>query len=73
MTAEEVAWLEEGHAAEIAAIRPARLMRAIYQGFARANQLSESSEDADGDFVGTGFYVWGYDGGADVVAADSFG
>lgn len=36
----EVGWLEDGRTAEVEAIRPARLMRAVYQGFARARQLN---------------------------------
>jgi hypothetical protein len=64
---EEVAWLEQGHTAEAAALRPARLMRAIYQGFARAGQVGAADSGGDGGII------WFYDGGADVYAADSFG
>ncbi len=71
LTPEERAWMEEGNVAELAAMRPARLMRAIYQGFARANQ----AVPAGGADVSTadGGIIWVYDGGADVYAADSFG
>ena len=70
LTPEEQSWLEGGNVAEVAALRPARLMRAVYQGFARARQLdSEGGGDAAAD---TGF-VWIHYGGADLHAADSFG
>ncbi len=73
LSVEEAAWLEQGHTAELAGVRPARLMRAIYQGFARANQAIGGAGDDEGDVVFLGYSAWGYDGGADVVAADSFG
>jgi hypothetical protein len=68
MSTEEAAWLEAGQTAELDALRPARLMRAIYQGFARAGQIGHG-DAATGD----GGVIWFYDGGADVYAADSFG
>lgn len=68
LTAEEIAWLEKGESAELAAMRPARLMRATYQGFARANQVGGGDSGAGGDGG-----VWFYDSGVDVYAADSFG
>lgn len=64
---EEAAWLERGDSVELAVVRPAKLMRSLYQGFARTNQAGP-----DGD-VGVGVVIWGYDGGADIQAADSFG
>jgi hypothetical protein len=66
LAAEDIAWLEKGESAELAAMRPARLMRAIYQGFARSNQVVAGDTGGDGG-------VWFYDSGADVYAADSFG
>jgi hypothetical protein len=69
---DEVRWLEEGNSAELAAVRPAKLMRAIYQGFARAGKIG-STDGVAGTDTGGGFFIWGYDGGADVYAADSFG
>ena len=66
LTVEESAWLERGNCVELAVLRPAKLMRAIYQGFARANQ------DVSGQDEG-GVVIWTYDGGADIYAADSFG
>jgi hypothetical protein len=69
LTPEEAAWLEQGQTAELEALRPARLMKAVYQGFARAGQPgAEYGSGADGGFI------WiGDGGGADVYAADSFG
>lgn len=64
---EELAWLAAGSVAELSALRPAKLMRSIYQGFARAGQ-------GDGLMDGGGpGGIWIFDGGADVYAADSFG
>jgi hypothetical protein len=68
---EEAAWLERGESVELAAVRPAKLMRSLFQGFARADQAGPGGGDADG--VGGGILIWGYDGGADIQAADSFG
>lgn len=68
---EEVTWLAEGSVAELEAIRPARLMRAIYQGFARANEAGAGGPDS-----GAGGIIWidgGYGGPGHVYAADSFG
>jgi hypothetical protein len=66
---EEATWLEQGQMAELEALRPARLMKAVYQGFGRANQPdSEYGSGVDGGFI------WIGDGGvSDVYAADSFG
>jgi len=63
---DEKAWLEAGNAVELAVLRPAKLMRSIYQGVARAKEIDNDSPDS-------GLIIWGYDGGADVYAADSFG
>lgn len=71
LEADEIAWLENGSVGELAALRPARLMRAVYQGFARAREIGP-----DG-YSGGGGVIWisdGVGGGtADVYAADSFG
>lgn len=69
LPADEAAWLETGNWAELAGLRPAKLMRAVYQGFARANQMAADSGNGGTD----GMTVWGYDSGADIYAADSFG
>ena len=74
LTAEEIAWLEQGNTAELFALRPHKLMRAIYQGFARAGQTDDATVGPDGMiFVDTGPSIWIYDSGADVFASDSFG
>jgi hypothetical protein len=76
LPAEDVAWLAEGHAAELAALRPAEVLRAAYQGIVAAGR-SDGSGGGDGSTGG------GYDGGviwvgdlspgADTAAVDGFG
>lgn len=74
LTAEEIAWLEQGNSAELYAMRPAKLMRAVYQGFARAAQTDIATVDDNGVvIIDSGPSIWVYDGGADVYASDSFG
>jgi hypothetical protein len=73
ITAQEIAWLETGNYAEIESVRPAKLMRAVYQGFAQANQMEETGGGGDVILVDTPPSVWVYDSGIDVYAADSFG
>jgi hypothetical protein len=74
LNAEEIAWLEQGNRAELSALRPHKLMRAIYQGFARAGQTDSGNVGSDGILVvDSGPSIWVYDSGADVYAADSFG
>ena len=51
-------------------MRPAKLMRAIYQGFARANQVG--AEGAAG-YDDSGAAIWIYDSNVDIYASDSFG
>ena len=70
LTADELAWLAQGNMAELSALRPARLMRSIFQGFARANQMPAGIVDDDYD---SGMMIWVYDPGMDIYAADSFG
>lgn len=65
---EEAAWLERGDSVELEAVRPAKLMRSVFQGFARADQA-----DTLGDSGGGGIIIWDFDGGADIQSADSFG
>lgn len=73
LSREEAAWLEHGWVADLEQFRPARLMRSIYQGFARANQaLATSGSDGVYDPGGPGM-IWIHDPTADVHAADSFG
>lgn len=69
LSPEEAAWLERGESVELAVVRPAKLMRSLYQGFARADQFGPDGGGADSG----GIIIWGYDGGADIQAADSFG
>jgi len=75
LTEEESKWLANGYVVDLAALRPAKLMRAIYQGFARATRdLSSTSSGDDGiviysDSGGT----WMNDPTADIYASDSFG
>ena len=64
---EEAAWLERGDTVELEAVRPAKLVRSLFQGFARADQA-----DTLGD-SGGGILIWDFDGGADIQSADSFG
>lgn len=68
LTAEEVLWLEEGHAAEVAALRPARLLRAIYRGIARTS-AAPSDSSSDGTFI----WIGGDGASDDATAPDSFG
>jgi len=70
LTPAEAAWLERGDSVELAVVRPAKLMRSIYQGFARADQAGPVG---GGDMGGDGIIIWGYDSGADIQATDSFG
>ncbi len=69
---DEIAWLSAGNAYELAELRPARLMRAIYQGFSRANQLPDGTDAATGWDTGPGM-IWFYSPTADLHATDSFG
>ncbi|MBM3457516.1 MAG: hypothetical protein FJX77_03130 [Armatimonadetes bacterium] len=71
LTQEEAAWLEAGNSAELSALRPSRLMRALYQGFARANQIEAAGDDG---IVGMGpGFIWIGDPTSHVYASDSFG
>ena len=73
LTPEEITWLEQGNTAELHALRPNKLMRAVYQGFARAGQTDDTTVGDDGVIIYGGPSIWIYDGGMDVYAADSFG
>ncbi len=46
LTPAERKWLEEGYEAELAAFKPARLMRAIYQNFNKAVEEAQRLEEA---------------------------
>jgi hypothetical protein len=67
LTNDEAAWFATGETAELAALRPARLMRAVFQGFAIANRPGDGGAD------GGGFFIWGSGDSAEIYAADSFG
>ena len=73
LSAGEIAWLEQGWTAELAAMRPAKLMRAMYVGIARASQAAAGSDSGDIVIIGGGDGPWISDGGADIGAPDSFG
>ncbi len=69
----EAAWLEAGFTAELEAMRPAKLMRAIYQAF---GQMVTVGPDGGFVLVDTGPGIWageGYGSDSGVYAADSFG
>jgi hypothetical protein len=82
LTKDEVQWLSTGNIGELAALRPARIMRAAYQGF---NKATEVGPDGTLIFVSTGPDVWimsggpgyigdtGAVGGGDIGGVDSFG
>lgn len=68
----EVEWLDSGKVASVQQFRPARLMRSIYQGFARANQMGADGSVGDSSVSDPGF-IWIHTPSADVYATDSFG
>lgn len=73
LTLPEIAWLEGGNTAELAVLRPAKLMRAVYQGFAHANRAETTTADDGTDVIIWADTPYAYSGGADIYAADSFG
>ncbi len=70
LTGDELTWLAAGNVAQVDNVKPAKLMRAIYQGFARASQVVADGSDMYDD---SGMMIWVYDPGIDIYAADSFG
>jgi hypothetical protein len=70
LTADELTWLADGNQAEVANVRPAKLMRAIFQGFSLAAQTASEGTTVYDD---SGVMIWMYDPGMDVYAFDSFG
>jgi hypothetical protein len=69
---EDVSWLARGHRAELAALRPAQLLRAAYQGIVAAARW-ESGGGGTGE---GGEVIWVGDmsgGSADTAAVDGFG
>jgi len=82
LTPEEIAWLEKGFQVELAVLRPARLMKAIYSGIGRSAQAKAGSEAGAGDGGDGGDIIWihhsfddadGGDGDGGFDASDSFG
>jgi hypothetical protein len=81
LPAKDVAWLASGHAGELAALRPAQVLRAAYQGIVAAGANDGSSPGSDGGGGGGGdtYYgggvIWVGDlsPGADTAAVDGFG
>jgi hypothetical protein len=79
MLSSEKRWLAEGHSAELAALRPPQMMRAVYRGILAAgpyDATTASRPDAGG---GAGVYgggmIWISDvpGGVDTAKVDGFG
>jgi hypothetical protein len=73
LNADEMSWLAQGNMAEVANVRPAKLMRAIFQGFARAGQMGADGVGGANVYDDTGMMIWIYDPGVDIYATDSFG
>jgi hypothetical protein len=72
---EDVAWLAEGHTGELAALRPAQVLRAAYLGIVAAgpNDGSSSGSDGGGNYGGGVIWIGDMGGGADTAAVDGFG
>lgn len=79
LSADEQKWFAAGHYSELAALRPAQLMRAVYKGIVAAgpNDGSASSglDGRGGDACYGGGVIWIGDGspGGDTAAVDGFG
>jgi hypothetical protein len=77
---EDVAWLARGHVGELAALRPAQVLRAAYQGIVAAGPNDGSTSGGPdggggGTYDGGGGVIWvgGMGGGGDTAAVDGFG
>jgi hypothetical protein len=75
---EDVAWLARGHVAELAALRPAQVMRAVRQAIsavAAADARGTSWDSGGGGGDSGGFFIipMGGGGGSDTAATDGFG
>jgi hypothetical protein len=73
---EDVAWLAEGHVGELAALRPAQVMRAVHQAIAAVAAADASGTSLAGTGSdGGGFWIipMGVGGGSDTSATDGFG
>lgn len=77
LSPEDVDWLAQGHRAELAALHPAQLLRAAYQGIVAAGQADGSggSGSGSGDMYYAGGVIWVGDlhGRTDSAAVDGFG
>jgi hypothetical protein len=79
LTEEELTWLSHGNVGELAALRPAQLMRAVYKGIVAAGSHDGSAGAAPASGGGDAYYgggvIWIGDpgGGADTAAVDGFG
>ncbi|WP_420127116.1 hypothetical protein [Longimicrobium sp.] len=78
LPAEDVAWLAEGHRAELAALRPEQVLRAAYQGIVAAGPNDGSGGGSDGgggDTYYGGGIIWVGDmsPGVDTAGVDGFG
>lgn len=73
LPAEDVAWLAEGNTADLAALRPAQVLRAAYQGIVAAG-ANDGSSSGDGGYDGGGIiWVGDFSGGGDTAGVDGFG
>ena len=79
---EDATWLREGNVAELAALRPARLMRALHRAIAAAAAAAAAGSSSDngggyGGDGGGGGVIWfgdlGGSGGGDTSTTDGFG
>ncbi|HLM66526.1 MAG TPA: hypothetical protein VK358_03320, partial [Longimicrobium sp.] len=74
---EDVAWLAAGNVGELAALRPAQVVRAVHQAIAAvaAADASGTSLAAGGSDGGGGFFFipMGVGGGSDTASTDGFG
>jgi hypothetical protein len=79
LPAEDLAWLARGHTAELAALRPAQVLRAAYQGIVAAGpsdgSASGGADGGGGDTYYGGGVIWVGDlrGDTDTAAVDGFG
>jgi hypothetical protein len=74
---EDVAWLAHGNVAELAALRPAQVMRALHNAIAAVAAADANGTSLDSGGGGGGFFIipigTGGGGGADPASTDGFG
>jgi hypothetical protein len=78
LSAKDMFWLAQGHTAELAVLRPAQLLRAVYHGIVAAglrDRGSSSGSDGGGGGGDGGGVIWVGDlnPGADTAVEDGFG